>query len=161
VERVTPFRRLFAEEVLEGLEYQAAEDDETQDDYKFGARRLAIGNAAGSIGGSSRTNPDEGDGRLVHLLGLLGLDLVLGLAHAVLLGLRELGVAAALLECLGLWLWCQLGACDNGSYSRGHTMVLDLVKDKLGNWNLEVVSGRETLSSWVKGAVSSFILAIN
>lgn len=54
--------------------------------------------------GRALTDPEHGDGRLGRLLGAL-LDLLLRLAHLGLLHLGELGVAAALLECLRLLHW--------------------------------------------------------
>lgn len=50
---------------------------------------------------NGRTEPEHRDGRLLDLLDAL-LDLLLGLAHAQLVLLRELGIAPALLWGLGL-----------------------------------------------------------
>lgn len=64
----------------------------------------APGQVSASLGLEIRighTEPEEGDGRLGGLLGAL-LELVLRLAHLVLLVFGELGVAPALLEGLGL-----------------------------------------------------------
>ena len=56
----------------------------------------------GHCKGGGRTEPERRDGRLLCLLDAL-LDLVLRLAHAQLVLLRELGIAPALLWGLGLY----------------------------------------------------------